>query len=172
MGPIAGILIWIGAGAALTVPWWWFCVYTQDRYYSLSKDVPGFMVERSGCLVLLLVMASGTLGMGIVLSTCGRVLSMVGLPIERVFFEYFAIGLVPLGGFYYLVGRQKQRAFLRRWEEGSPRCSECGYILRGLKPEGMIIRCPGCDKREHVLDIKRRLEHERRTVEAAKEHLL
>lgn len=60
--------------------------------------------------------------------------------------------------------RLRERAKTRRQKSAPPvpKCSACGYVLRGLKPVPEGVRCPECGKVNHLYERSAQLEEESR----------
>lgn len=59
----------------------------------------------------------------------------------------------------------QRHRFLALMKEAAPRCAECSYILKHLKPKGRSIRCPECGHAESIRNVVDRFRRHKNIAE-------
>jgi hypothetical protein len=158
-------------GAAATLPWVAYSVHVQNDFYGWARRsyfswatgwswgfVLGFVLLTAG------VMLAGG-GFGLIFWSIVDLGKRLGITLPIDNWDLGGAGFVCVFVSYGLIGRWKQRRFLRLMELESPRCRKCEYALRGLRPRRGQIRCPECGHVESVKSVVKRFERHKRRAE-------
>ena len=153
-------------GLAL-LPWYVLaCIRLQNQFFGFSKITSRFETGKLGLAILFASMLAGMTGSYLLF--CALTDALVRIVPKLTVSPDFGLATVTVWSFgvplvVYAVKRHQFRCAL---QHKSPRCEQCGYVLRGLSVVQGRIRCPECGAEENARDLVNRFRHEKRVLEA------